>query len=177
MEKKSVSVLCIVMFMAISASCTKKESATNSQVEPVYVFDIDSFTYFDEFPATIDGVKEKYKDVSFQERMTETSDTGHLRSLGAYRFTLASENITFTFYGNTVENMELRFVDIFSPLYQCPSIQIIGMSSTRVKDLIKPTTEFDDEKGLLRITSKDWDTIVINIENDVVVNYSVNKAL
>ncbi|GHU79238.1 hypothetical protein FACS189462_4810 [Spirochaetia bacterium] len=77
MKKKYVPMLFIVLLMVISASCTGKKSAINSQgeimpenttpyekdiepdsisnIEAVYVFDIDSFTYFDEFPETISG--------------------------------------------------------------------------------------------------------------------------
>ncbi|GHV53932.1 hypothetical protein AGMMS49579_13600 [Spirochaetia bacterium] len=149
-----------------------------SNIEAVYVFDIDSFTYFDEFPETISGVKEKYKDVVFQEEMEETSSTGHIRSLGDYRFDLTSEDITFIFYGDTMEDMELYHIEIFSPSYQCPGIQIIGMSSTRAKDLIKTTTKFDIADGNLMIISKNWlYNIVVNIKNDIVINYSINKEL
>jgi hypothetical protein len=139
-----------------------------------YVFNLDSFLYIEEFPKTIDGVKEEYKDEVFEESSFEMG--GH--SLGDYKYVLASKNIEFTFYGNTKEDAKLQIVEIYTPLYQCPNIQIIGMTSTGIKELIGNSIKYNKEGNNLRIVTDDWMyNIRIDIENDVVIGYLIAENI
>ncbi|GMO62835.1 MAG: hypothetical protein Ta2A_09700 [Treponemataceae bacterium] len=170
MEKKCVSVLCIVLFMAISASCTKKESATNSQIEPVYVFDIESFTYFDEFPATIDEIKKRYPDELFKEDIEES--TGPMGHFGKYAYDFVSPNIRFIFWGNSEDEAELHVVKVLTALYQNPSIQVIGMTKEELIEVMGVIKYRIPDNDVI-INSDDESYLAIRMTNGIVSSYDI----
>jgi len=144
---KTIAVL--LLFCFLFCSCSKKDYPnTEKQKEEKhevlsqeildqetqspdvsYVFDIDSFTFLDEFPKTIADIKALFPDENFEEKTFENDVKG---LLGEYVYSLFSTNIRFGFWGDTTEEAVLLTSEIFTPKYQCNTMQIIGMP---VKDL------------------------------------------
>ena len=133
----------VLLAFALFSSCSKKnysreekQETLNHEESPtpeaLYVFDIDSFKYLDEFPRSIAGIKALYPDEDFKERVSENTGKG---PLGEYIYSLTSSNIQFIFWGDSIDEANLLVVEIFNAEYQCRTIKVIGMSAEELEHL------------------------------------------
>jgi len=136
----------------------------------LYIFDIDSFKYLDEFPRTIEGVKELYPDEPFEESLSEYGGKSYL---GAYGYSLRSSNIQFIFGGDAIDELELRVVDIFNSNYQCEPIQVIGMT---IEKLEKISGKNQTHEKAIKISSELY-ILLIETKNGIASSYSILAQL
>ena len=113
----------------------REEQATSD------IFDIDSFGFLEEFPFSILEIKAMYPDENFEERTYESDGRGV--PLGNYAYTLRSDNIRFSFWGNTIEDAALKVVEIFNPQYQCNTMQVIGITAEELENLSGKKLDLD----------------------------------
>ena len=133
-----------------------------------YVFDIDSFKYLDEFPRTINGIKEMYPNESFEEKVSKR--LGKSIHIGEYAYSLNSPNIQFGFWGDTTEEAILFTVEIFNSDYQCENMQVIGMSAEELEFVSNRKLNLD--KNII-IYTESHDGLIIMTKNGIVINYLI----
>ena len=178
--------MCCILFI----SCPKKENLNNVNYEEArpekiyldileqemqkpnvsYIFDIDSFRYLDEFPRTITGIKAIYPDEPFEERVFENTGKG---PLGNYIYTLRTNNIWFSFWGDTIEDANLLVVEIFDEKYQCENMQVIGMSA---EELEKVSGKMLTRDMTIREFTELY-ILVIQTKDGVVTKYMILEQL
>lgn len=143
----------LLMFMVIAmVSCIKNRERTDdtskinqdigipaplsdsAKDDNIYIFNYAPAGYFDDYPITIDEVKNQYPNESFEEEIEKSF--GPLGHYGEYRYDLVSSNICFGFFGNSRDKTKLYEIAIYNPAYQNEDIQIIGMSMTGIKGLL-----------------------------------------
>jgi hypothetical protein len=183
----------LLLFMAVSmASCTKDRakmdntSETNQDIgmpapsldsakdENNYIFNYASSGYFDDYPITIDEVKEQYPNESFKEETEESF--GPLGHYGKYRYDLISANISFGFFGNSRDKTKLYEIAIHNPAYQNKDIQVIGISMTGIKGLLNGNkVKYRESDGIhaIVILFDDESYLGIKVTADIVTGYTI----
>ena len=175
----------VLLFCFLLCSCSKKGNSSLEkqkdeklevlsqeiqQPDTFYVFDIDSFLFLDEFPKTIAGIKTFFPDEHFEEKTFENDVKG---LMGKYVYSLRSANIHFGFWGDTTEEAVLLTVEIFSPEYQCKSIQIIGMSAEDIENISGNKLNRDKRINI----STDLYVLSITTDGNVVKSYTILRQL
>jgi predicted small secreted protein len=135
-----------------------------------YVFDIESFRFLDEFPWPISEIKKMYPDEAFEEK---TSTSGIKGLFDENWYSLESQNITFDYLGETIDEAILYVVEIFTPKYQCNTMQIIGMP---VKDLESLSGKKLDRDKKINI-SNDLYVLSITTDGKTVKAYTILRQL
>jgi len=114
-----------------------------------YVFDIESFRFLEEFPLSISDIKATYPDENFEEK----ASTSEIKGLSEKNwYSLESQNIIFDCMGKTIDDAILYVVEIFTPKYQCDTMQIIGMPVKNLESIsghkIDPDKKINISNGL-----------------------------
>ena len=146
---KTITVLLLACFLFYS--CSKKDNANSERQEEEkqevtsqeildketqsqdssYVFDIEAFRFLEEFPLSISGIKAMYPNENFEEK----ASTSEIKGLSEENwYSLESQNITFDCLGDNIDEAILYVVEVFTPEYQCSSMQIIGMPVKALED-------------------------------------------
>ena len=151
----------------------QEEQGTSYQEKQAssYIFDIDSFGFLEEFPSSILEIKAMYPDEDFEERTFESNGRGV--PLGDYAYTLRSDNIHFSFWGDTIEDATLQVVEIFNPQYQCKPMQVIGMPSEELVNL--SGKKLDGDRKIAIFT--ELYGLTIQTKNGIVQSYLVIRQL
>jgi len=185
---KTITVLILACFLF--SSCLKKDySNTEKQEEEKqevlsqetldqetrspdtsYVFDIESFRFLDEFPWPISEVRAMYPDENFEEK-TSTSEIKGL--LGENWYSLESQDITFDYLGENIEEAILYIVEIFTPKYQCDTMQIIGMPVEYLESLSGNKLNRDKKVNI----STDLYVLSITTDGNTVKSYTILRQL
>jgi hypothetical protein len=156
----------ILQTQEIEVSYTPEESEVS---RTVYVFDIESFRFLDEFPWSILEIKAMYPDEDFEEK----TSTNEVKGLFGDWFSLESQNISFSYLGENIDEAILYIVEIFTPKYQCNTMQIIGMP---VKDLENLSgKEINLDKKIFITT--DLYVLSIETDGDIVKSYTILREL
>ena len=138
--------------------------------DAIYVFDIDSFLFLDEFPKTIADIMVLFPDEHFEEKTFENDVKG---LMGEYVYSLYSANIRFGFWGDTIDEAVLLTSEIFNQEYQCKSMQIIGMS---VKDLENVSGKKIDPDKKINISNGLY-VLSIKTDGNTVKSYTILREL
>jgi len=134
------------------------------------VFDIESFRFLDEFPWSITDIRAMYPDESFEEK---TSTSGIKGLFGENWYSLESQDITFDYLGKSIDEAILYVVEIFTPKYQCDTMQIIGMP---VKDLEIISGHKPDPDKKINISNGLY-VLSIATDGNTVKSYTVLREL
>jgi hypothetical protein len=151
----------------IEFSYTPEESEVS---RTVYVFDIASFRFLDEFPWSILEIKAMYPNENFEEKTSSSNVKG---LFGENWFSLESKNISFSYLGENIDESILYIVEIFTPEYQCSTMQIIGMP---VKDLESLSGKKINMDKNIFITT-DLYVLSIETDGDIVKSYTILREL
>jgi len=190
MKTITVLILCCFLF----SSCSKKDNSSlekqrgESQEVPSqemldqktqsqdtsylsdYVFDIVSFRFLDEFPLSISEIIAMYPDEIFEEK-TSISEIKGL--FGENWYSLESQDITFDYLGESIDEAIIYIVEIFTPKYQCDTMQIIGMSVKDLENLsgykIDPDKKINISNGLYVLS--------ITTDGNIVKSYTILREL
>jgi len=185
---KAITVLLLCCFLFFS--CLKKDYSNTEKQEEVKqeafsqeiidqgtqnpdascVFDIESFRFLEEFPRTMEEIKTFFPNENFEEKTFE-NDVKGLEGNNVY--SLLSENIRFGLWGDTTEDAVVLTVEIFTPKYQCATMQIIGMP---VKDLESLSgNKLNLDKKI--IISTDLYVLSITTDGSIVKSYTILRQL
>jgi hypothetical protein len=175
----------VLLFCFLLFSCLKKDNSSLGKQKVIshemldqeiqgqdvaYVFDIELFRFLDEYPWSFFEVGVMYPDENFEEK-TSTSEIKGL--FGDNWYSVESENITFNFLGETIDEAILYVVEILTPEYQCDTMQIIGMP---VKDLESLSgKKLNPDKKI--IISTDLYVLSISTDGNTVKSYTILRQL
>jgi hypothetical protein len=185
---KTIAVLLLSCFLLFS--CSKKDNSNRGtqgeeklealsqekviqeiQIPDVsYVFDIDSFKFLNEFPRTIAGIKAMYPDEVFEERTVESKGGGKSMHLGNYAYFLKSPNIQLGYWGDTIEDAILFELDIFTPEYQCETMQVIGMGAEELERVSGKKLTLDKT---IAIYTELHEGLIISTKEGIVQSYTI----
>jgi len=186
---KTITVLLLCCFLFFSY-CSKKDYSIDEKqkeekrdvisqelldqetqkLDVFYIFDIESFRFLDEFPWTISEIKTAYPEESFKEETTTSEIKGIFEENW---YSLESQNIAFSYLGENIDEAVLYIVEIFTPKYQCDSMQIIGMP---VKDLESVSGKKLDRDKKINI-STDLYALSITTDGNTVKTYTILRQL
>jgi len=135
-----------------------------------YVFDIESFRFLDEFPWSISEIRAMYPDENFEEK-TSTSEIKGLSEENWY--SLESQDITFDYLGENIDEAILYIVEIFTPKYQCNTMRIIGMPVRDLESLSGNKLNLDKKINI----STDLFDLSITTDGTTVKSYKILRQL
>jgi len=145
------------------------DQETESQ-DASYVFDIESFRFLDEFPWSYFEIKEMYPNENFEEKASISEIKGLFDDNW---YSLESQDITFDYLGGNIDEAILYIVEIFTPKYQCNTMQIIGMPVKDLESLSGNKLNLDKEI----VFSTDLYVLSITTDGNIVKSYTILRQL
>lgn len=146
-----------------------------SAKELVPYLDLDEFSYLDGYPSSFDDIDLNYSEIVFIEKRYDS----YMGRIGKYAYAYRSDSISFYLYGDSKDEAQLYYLEIYSKNYENRKIRILGCNKADIIKILEDSTyRFNIDNDEIVINSNDFLYFIsIVFEDDIVKSYSINRSL